>query len=111
MDYVFTPPPLVSLPVVGDSRRFPVRRVYCVGRNYAEHAREMGALDQADGREPPFFFSKPADALVPEPARVTYPPLTEKLQHEPEKSPKIRRFYENRSYPASEDNRSLFRRG
>lgn len=84
MDYVFTPPPLVSLPVVGDSRRFPVRRVYCVGRNYAEHAREMGALDQADGREPPFFFSKPADALVPEPARVTYPPLTEKLQHEVE---------------------------
>jgi fumarylpyruvate hydrolase len=56
--------------VAGDSSVFPVRRVYCVGRNYAEHAAEMGA----DRREPPFFFSKPADALVPGGGDVAYPP-------------------------------------
>jgi 2-keto-4-pentenoate hydratase/2-oxohepta-3-ene-1,7-dioic acid hydratase in catechol pathway len=61
MNYVFPPPPPVSVPVAGGNTLFPVRRVYCVGRNYADHAAEMGA----DGREPPFFFSKPSDALVP----------------------------------------------
>ena len=61
MSYVFPPAPQVVLPVASSTDVFPVRRVYCVGRNYADHAAEMGA----DSREPPFFFSKPADALVP----------------------------------------------
>ena len=82
MRYVFPPPAPVSLPVVGRDERFPVRRVYCVGRNYAEHAKEMGFT----GREAPFFFMKPADALqVVEPGqtgRMTYPPLTRDLHHE-----------------------------
>lgn len=80
--YVFTPPPPVSLPVAGRAERFPVRRVFCVGRNYAEHAKEMGFT----GREPPFFFMKPADALVVVEAgqtgRMAYPSLTKDLQHE-----------------------------
>ena len=83
MNYVFPPAPQVVLPVAGDDAQFPVRRVYCVGRNYADHAAEMGA----DTREPPFFFSKPADALVVGGAGivdVAYPPLTDKLQHEVE---------------------------
>lgn len=88
MDYIFPPAAPVSLAIVGHAERFPVRRVYCVGRNYADHAREMGAPEQADGREPPFFFSKPADALVPaasgEPTPVVYPGLTANLQHEVE---------------------------
>ncbi|MDD3481671.1 fumarylacetoacetate hydrolase family protein [Azovibrio restrictus] len=84
MTYLFPPSPTVSLPIVGRAEGFPVRRVYCVGRNYADHAREMGA----DTREPPFFFSKPADALVPvlgeSPQPVAYPPATGNLQHEVE---------------------------
>lgn len=84
MTYLFPPSPTVSLPIVGRAEGFPVRRVYCVGRNYADHAREMGA----DTREPPFFFSKPADALVPvlgeSPQPVVYPPATGNLQHEVE---------------------------
>ncbi|MBV5332066.1 fumarylacetoacetate hydrolase family protein, partial [bacterium] len=80
MDYVFPPPLQSSVAVAGSTARFPVRRVYCVGRNYAEHAREMGA----DSREPPFFFSKPADALVPGGGDVAYPPQTVNLQHEVE---------------------------
>ncbi len=84
MTYLFPPSPTVSLPIVGRAEGFPVRRVYCIGRNYADHAREMGA----DTREPPFFFSKPADALVPvlgeSPQPVAYPPATGNLQHEVE---------------------------
>ena len=83
MNYVFPPAPQAALPVAGDDAVFPVRRVYCVGRNYADHAAEMGA----DTREPPFFFSKPADALVPggeSTVDVLYPPQTAKLQHEVE---------------------------
>ena len=67
-------PPRIALPIAGSGDLFPVRRVYCVGRNYAAHAREMGADPD---REPPFFFMKPADALQivgPEPAPHTYPP-------------------------------------
>ena len=79
MDFVISPPPAVSLPVAGTVARFPVRRVYCVGRNYADHAREMG---QDPEREPPFFFSKPADALVPGGGAIAYPPQTANLQHE-----------------------------
>ena len=77
-DYVIPPPAQVSAPVEGQSGRFPVRRILCVGRNYAAHRREMGG----DDRDPPFFFSKPADALV-EPGRdVAYPQKTANLHHE-----------------------------
>ncbi len=82
MSFVFTPPPAVSVPVVGTAERFPVRRIYCVGRNYEEHAKEMGFT----GREPPFFFLKPADAIVAVDAGTTgtipYPSLTKNLHHE-----------------------------
>ena len=60
-DWLFTPPTTPSLPIVGDTRRFPVRRILCVGQNYAAHAREMG---NDPTKQSPFFFSKPADALV-----------------------------------------------
>jgi fumarylpyruvate hydrolase len=82
MSYVFNPEAVTSVAVAGRAERFPVRRVYCVGRNYEEHAKEMGFT----GREPPFFFLKPADAVVPVEAGVTgtiaYPPLTKNLHHE-----------------------------
>lgn len=86
MPFFFPPHPLPSLPVSGSERRFPVRRIFCVGRNYAEHAREMGALAQAEGLEPPFFFTKPGDALVGGDGElaVAYPPLTGNLHHEVE---------------------------
>jgi fumarylpyruvate hydrolase len=77
-DFVFAPPPTPSLPIAGSDLRFPVRRILCVGRNYAAHAREMGG----DDREPPFFFSKPADAVVPPGAPVPYPSATADLHHE-----------------------------
>ncbi|MBO9650048.1 MAG: fumarylacetoacetate hydrolase family protein [Variovorax sp.] len=81
-EYVFTPQPLVSIPVVGQAARFPLHRIYCVGRNYEEHAKEMGFT----GREPPFFFMKPADAVVVVDAGATgtmaYPTLTKNLHHE-----------------------------
>ncbi len=79
--YVFAPPACPSLPVVGQADRFPVRRIFCVGRNYAEHAREMG---NDPDREPPFFFSKPGDALVQDGATIPYPPATENLHFEAE---------------------------
>lgn len=84
MNFVFSPPPIVSLPVQGCEPYFPVRRIFCVGRNYAEHAREMGAPEQADGREPPFFFTKPADAVLGGRGciEVRYPSLTNNLHHE-----------------------------
>ena len=82
MNYVHPPHPTVSVPVIGTDKRFPVHRVYCVGRNYAEHAKEMGD----DGREPPFFFLKPCDAVVPveegQCGSITYPSLTQNLHHE-----------------------------
>jgi len=71
---------LPTLPVVGSELRFPVRRVFCVGRNYAEHAREMG---HDPDREPPFFFGKDAAALTTA-ARIPYPPATAELHHEVE---------------------------
>jgi fumarylpyruvate hydrolase len=80
MNYVFPPAPQVVLPIVGSDAVFPVRRVYCVGQNYSDHSIEMGV----DTREPPFFFSKPPDALVPGGGDVAYPPMTENLQHEVE---------------------------
>jgi fumarylpyruvate hydrolase len=82
MQYLFTPPAVVSVPVIGKTEQFPVHRIYCVGRNYEEHAKEMGFT----GREPPFFFLKPADALVFVPSGETgdmpYPSLTKNLHHE-----------------------------
>ena len=75
-------PPRIALPVAGSADLFPVRRVYCVGRNYAAHAREMG---KDPDREPPFFFMKPADALQPcgsEPTLHPYPPRTENYHFE-----------------------------
>lgn len=70
-----------SLPVKGSDARFPVRRIYCVGRNYAAHVREMGG---DPSREPPFFFAKPADAVVQNGGEVPYPPRTKNLHHEAE---------------------------
>lgn len=70
--------PQPTVPVQGSDLSFPVRRILCVGRNYAAHAREMGA----DGRDPPFFFTKPADAVVPPGADVPYPSATADLHHE-----------------------------
>ncbi|MDS1138079.1 fumarylacetoacetate hydrolase family protein [Nitratireductor indicus] len=80
-DYVISPPVVPSLPVAGSQARFPVRRIFCVGRNYADHAREMG---HDPDREPPFFFDKPADALVVGEADIPYPTLTDRLEHEAE---------------------------
>ncbi len=79
--YVLIPPPVVSVPVRGEAGAFPVRRVFCVGRNYAAHAREMGA---DPNREPPFFFTKPADALVTGGTDTRYPVQTANLHHEVE---------------------------
>ena len=81
MDYVFAPHAPASVPVVGRRECFPVHRIYCVGRNYAEHAREMGAAVE---RGTPMFFMKPADALVIDGADVPYPPITQDLHHEVE---------------------------
>lgn len=83
MDYVVAPPIRPTLPVIGTESRFPVHRVYCVGRNYSEHAREMGM----EKLEAPFFFTKPPDAVfVPEAPEgvVPYPPMTHELHHEVE---------------------------
>jgi fumarylpyruvate hydrolase len=79
-EFVFTPPSQAAVPVAG-GKKFPVRRVFCVGRNYAAHAREMG---NDPDREPPFFFTKPADALVSGGAETAYPPATANLHHEME---------------------------
>ncbi|MGF6274837.1 fumarylpyruvate hydrolase [Massilia sp. UYP11] len=78
-EFVFAAPATPSVAVSGSSSRFPVRRVFCVGRNYASHAREMGS---DPNREPPFFFTKPADAVVPASGAVPYPPSTGDLHHE-----------------------------
>jgi len=78
-NYVFAPPDTVSVGVVGDSARYPVRRIYCVGRNYAEHAREMG---HDPDRELPFFFQKNPDNLVLNNQDFPYPTMTSNLHHE-----------------------------
>ena len=79
-EFVVTPPPIACLPVAGGGV-FPVRRIFCVGRNYAGHAREMGGDPD---REPPFFFAKPADAVLTGGADMPYPPATSLLHHEME---------------------------
>jgi fumarylpyruvate hydrolase len=79
-DFIITLPPVPAVPVAGGSR-FPVRRIFCVGRNYAEHVREMGGDPT---REAPFFFTKPADAVLTGGAEMPYPPRTSDLHHEME---------------------------
>jgi fumarylpyruvate hydrolase len=86
LTFVFEAPAQASVAVSGEQARFPVRRIFCVGRNYAEHAREMG---RDPDREPPFFFTKPADAIVicadpKNPTKVPYPSATKNLHHEME---------------------------
>jgi fumarylpyruvate hydrolase len=80
MDYVVPAAPQPSLPVSGTAARFPVRRIYCVGRNYLAHVREMGH----DEKSPPFFFAKASDMIVEDGATVEYPPLTNNYHHEVE---------------------------
>ena len=79
MDYVLTPPAQPWVAVHGEDAGFPVRRIFCVGRNYAAHAREMG---KDPDREPPFFFTKPADTVVENGAKIPYPKLTENFHFE-----------------------------
>jgi fumarylpyruvate hydrolase len=79
MSYAFSPPAQPSVTIKRASERFPVHRIYCVGRNYAAHAREMGSNPE---REPPFFFTKPADAIVANHANIPYPSRTANLHHE-----------------------------
>jgi fumarylpyruvate hydrolase len=81
VEYVITPPPITTVEVAGSAEVWPVRRVFCLGRNYAEHVREMGGDPD---REPPFFFNKPSDAVVPARGFVPYPPLTSDLHFEVE---------------------------
>ncbi len=78
-EYVFPPPQAPSVGVAGQKSRFPIRRIFCVGRNYEAHAREMG---KDPTREPPFFFMKPADTALDTPATIAYPPETRNFQHE-----------------------------
>ena len=78
--YVIDPPAVTAVPVAGGGS-FPVRRIFCVGRNYAEHTREMGGEPE---RETPFFFTKPADAVVESGSRIPYPSATQNLHHEGE---------------------------
>ncbi|ABE38844.1 fumarylacetoacetate (FAA) hydrolase [Rhodopseudomonas palustris BisB5] len=79
-NHVIAPPPQPALAVQGDSKTFPVRRIWCVGRNYLEHIRELGN----DERNPPFFFAKHADMVAPDGATIPYPTLTKDMQHEVE---------------------------
>jgi fumarylpyruvate hydrolase len=79
--YVFAPSARVSAAITGSEDRFPVRRIFCVGRNYLDHVKEMGGDPKSD---PPIFFTKPADALVSSGATVPYPPQTANLHHEVE---------------------------
>ena len=77
--FAFTPSAIPSIAIAGESERFPVRRIFCVGRNYAAHARAMG---RDPDREPPFFFTKPADSVVDSGAVIPYPPQTSNFHYE-----------------------------
>ena len=79
MKYAFAVPSTPAVPIAGTDQHYPVRRIYCVGRNYAEHAREMGVDPE---REPPFFFAKPADAVVANGSEIPYPLSTRNFHHE-----------------------------
>jgi len=81
-DYAIAPPPMAAAPILGSARLFPVHRIYCVGRNFAEHAKEMGA--EVPARGTPVFFMKPADAVVAPGERIPYPTVTADLHHEVE---------------------------
>ena len=106
MNYFFEPAALPAVPVVGSSLSFPVHRIYCVGRNYADHAVEMGGT----GREAPFFFTKPADALLVVPqgqtGELTYPPRTSNLHYEVELAVAIGRG--GRNIPVKDAYRHIF---
>jgi fumarylpyruvate hydrolase len=78
MEFVVSQPPLVSIAVTNQKKRFPVRRVMCVGRNYMAHIREMGG----DERDPPFYFAKPADSIIPNGSQLKYPSCTSNLHYE-----------------------------
>jgi fumarylpyruvate hydrolase len=82
MTFAFDPPGISSLPIHASAARFPVRRIYCIGRNYAEHAKEMGS--EPTSRANPVFFMKPADAIVPGGGDIPYPSATRDLHHEVE---------------------------
>ena len=79
MTFIIPAPKQASLAIAGRKERFPVRRIFCVGRNYAAHAREMG---KDPDREPPFFFTKPADAVIDAPCTIPYAPQTNDLHYE-----------------------------
>jgi fumarylpyruvate hydrolase len=79
MSFAFQPPATPAVAIVGSSERFPVHRIYCVGRNYAAHAREMGKDPE---REAPFFFTKPADAIAANGSQLPFPSRTSDLHHE-----------------------------
>jgi fumarylpyruvate hydrolase len=79
MNYAIPAPPVPTIAIDGTDELFPVRRIFCVGRNYADHAREMG---KDPDREPPFFFTKPADAVVANGTDIPYPPATNNFHHE-----------------------------
>ncbi len=96
VEHLFDPGPTPAIPIVGRKEKFPVHRIYCVGRNYAAHAREMGKDPE---KEPPFFFLKPADAVLPGGGAMHYPPGTENLHHEIEMVVAIHR--EGRNIPAA----------
>jgi len=81
MEYVITPVAVTTLAVLGTQARFPVQNIYCVGRNYADHAIEMG---HDPNREPPFFFMKPAYGILPNQGHMTYPPQSQDVHHEVE---------------------------
>jgi fumarylpyruvate hydrolase len=81
MQFVFDPPPAPSVAITGSDARFPVRRIFCVGRNYADHVREMGSDPKS---EPPVFFTKPADAVVDSSSAIPYATQTANLHHEVE---------------------------
>ncbi|ABS68491.1 fumarylacetoacetate (FAA) hydrolase [Xanthobacter versatilis] len=79
VSYVFAPPAVPTLPIVGSDDHFPVHRIYCVGRNFADHAVEMG---HDPNKEPPFFFQKNPDTLVPNGATIAYPKMSQDVHHE-----------------------------
>jgi 2-keto-4-pentenoate hydratase/2-oxohepta-3-ene-1,7-dioic acid hydratase in catechol pathway len=82
MPFAFDPPPIASLPIHASDARFPIHRIYCIGRNYAAHAKEMGSATVS--RAHPVFFLKPADTVVPEGGDIPYPSATQQLHHEVE---------------------------
>ena len=79
MSYIFTPPATVSVPVKGSNKSFPVNRIYCVGQNYSDHVKEMGGDPK---KNPPVFFSKPANAIVTKNADVKFASATTNLHYE-----------------------------